>query len=169
MYRSSLKPWGKKRRKRRRHLSFFASIGLDTPKRKHVRRQPECTEVWCRRMLRNSRQPQPWPNPGPGLLVRIRASPATQTFAHDTTSNTYRAVSWRRTNCRKGTMIQDSRRTIMEISDDVFLSYSRDDKERLREIFSTLHENTWFRIWWDKDLRAGQSFPEKIDDALRAA
>ena len=37
--RSSLKPWGKKRRKRRRHLSFFASIGLDTPKRKHVRRQ----------------------------------------------------------------------------------------------------------------------------------
>src|SRR4029079_16606582 len=40
-YRSSLKPWGKNRRKRRRHLSFFASIGLDTPKRKHVRRPPE--------------------------------------------------------------------------------------------------------------------------------
>jgi hypothetical protein len=58
---------------------------------------------------------------------------------------------------------------MVETSDDVFLSYSRDDKDRLREIFSTLHENTWFRIWWDKNLRAGQSFPEKIDDALRAA
>ena len=54
-------------------------------------------------------------------------------------------------------------------SSDVFLSYSRDDQERLREIFSTLHENTWFTIWWDKNLRAGQSFPHEIDDALRAA
>ena len=54
-------------------------------------------------------------------------------------------------------------------SSNVFLSYSRDDQERLREIFSTLHENTWFTIWWDKKLRAGQSFPHEIDRALRAA
>jgi TIR domain-containing protein len=54
-------------------------------------------------------------------------------------------------------------------SSDVFLSYSREDQERLRKIFSTLHENTWFTIWWDKNLRAGQSFPHEIDRALRAA
>jgi hypothetical protein len=54
-------------------------------------------------------------------------------------------------------------------SADVFLSYSRGDRERLREIFSILHENTWFDIWWDKNLPVGQSFPHEIDRALRAA
>ena len=51
---------------------------------------------------------------------------------------------------------------------DVFLSYHRDDKERVARIHGAL-QALGFRVWWDGDLLAGQSFRTAIESALVTA
>lgn len=51
---------------------------------------------------------------------------------------------------------------------DVFLSYSRADRAAARRFADRLsHEG--FSVWWDAALRAGETFDEVIEDALRSA
>lgn len=51
---------------------------------------------------------------------------------------------------------------------NVFVSYSRQDIEVARSIRNALRAER-FQIWWDEDLYAGDSWREKIDEALMAA
>ena len=51
---------------------------------------------------------------------------------------------------------------------DVFLSYSRSDRETARRFAKSLTEEG-FNVWWDAALRAGETFDEVIENALRAA
>lgn len=51
---------------------------------------------------------------------------------------------------------------------DVFLSYSRADRDAAREFADRLADEG-FSVWWDAALRAGETFDEVIEQALRAA
>ncbi len=51
----------------------------------------------------------------------------------------------------------------------VFISYAREDRERIAILARCLEEEGW-DVWWDRDdIRAGQRFSSVIDEALDAA
>ncbi|MDA1073171.1 MAG: TIR domain-containing protein [Proteobacteria bacterium] len=50
----------------------------------------------------------------------------------------------------------------------IFLSYASEDLERVRPLVSVLEEQHW-QVWWDRDLVAGPSFHDKIEEALDSA
>lgn len=51
---------------------------------------------------------------------------------------------------------------------DVFLSYSHADRDTVRR-FAAAFEAEGLEVWWDNSLRSGESFDEKIEQALRQA
>lgn len=51
---------------------------------------------------------------------------------------------------------------------DVFLSYSRTDRDAARDFANGLADEG-FSVWWDAALRAGETFDEVIEKALREA
>ncbi len=51
---------------------------------------------------------------------------------------------------------------------DVFISYSRDDRERVRVIATAL-EAEGHDVWWDHEIPPGATFDEVIDRELKAA
>jgi hypothetical protein len=51
---------------------------------------------------------------------------------------------------------------------DVFISYSRDDREVAKR-FATALSHEGFRVWWDAALHSGETFDEVIEEQLRAA
>jgi tetratricopeptide (TPR) repeat protein len=50
----------------------------------------------------------------------------------------------------------------------VFLSYSREDKERVKPLVDAF-EDEGLSVWWDRDLSPGQSFEETIDREIQLA
>lgn len=51
---------------------------------------------------------------------------------------------------------------------DVFISYSREDKERI-ERFARAIEAAGYRVWWDRDLPPHKSYDEVIGERIDAA
>jgi len=51
---------------------------------------------------------------------------------------------------------------------DIFVSYSATDRRRIEPLVAVLQEQGW-SVWWDRDLVAGPSFDEKIEEALESA
>ena len=51
---------------------------------------------------------------------------------------------------------------------DVFLSYSHTDRDAVQR-FAAAFEAQGLEVWWDNILRSGESFDEKIEQALRQA
>ena len=51
---------------------------------------------------------------------------------------------------------------------DVFLSYSSDDRERIRPIARALEKNG-LTVWWDRDIQAGTAYDREIESAIAAA
>jgi hypothetical protein len=51
---------------------------------------------------------------------------------------------------------------------DVFISYANSDRERARELANALSARGW-SVWWDRNIKAGQSFDEVIERELDAA
>lgn len=51
---------------------------------------------------------------------------------------------------------------------DVFISYAREDQERVRRIAEELARRG-YDLWWDPELRSGQDFRDTIEEALRTA
>ncbi|MGB3626677.1 MAG: toll/interleukin-1 receptor domain-containing protein, partial [Henriciella sp.] len=49
---------------------------------------------------------------------------------------------------------------------DIFLSYSRADRPKAQQIAEHL-EKEGFSVWWDKILRAGQTYDEVTEGMLR--
>ncbi|NOX94238.1 MAG: SUMF1/EgtB/PvdO family nonheme iron enzyme [Alphaproteobacteria bacterium] len=49
---------------------------------------------------------------------------------------------------------------------DIFLSYSRNDRERVRHIAQAL-EAEGFDVWWDPEILPGESFSKVIDSKLK--
>ena len=50
----------------------------------------------------------------------------------------------------------------------IFLSYARDDATRAERIAIAL-QNAGHDVWWDREIRAGSSFSNEIDSALKEA
>ena len=56
-----------------------------------------------------------------------------------------------------------------QLSDtDIFISYSREDREVVRRFAQALTEERC-RVWWDGALHSGETFDEVIEEQLRAA
>ena len=51
---------------------------------------------------------------------------------------------------------------------DIFISYSRNDRERVNHIAKAL-EAEGYSVWWDRDIRAGEEFDHVIDKAIKQA
>jgi adenylate cyclase len=51
---------------------------------------------------------------------------------------------------------------------DVFVSYSRSDKERVAPLVAAIKAKGW-SVWWDPAIDAGQQFDDQIDAELQAA
>ena len=51
---------------------------------------------------------------------------------------------------------------------DIFISYSRVDRERVDYIAKAL-EAEGYSVWWDRDIRAGEEFDHVIDKAIKQA
>lgn len=51
---------------------------------------------------------------------------------------------------------------------DIFISYSRDDREIAKRFAAALSKEG-FRVWWDAALHSGETFDEIIEEQLRAA
>jgi hypothetical protein len=51
---------------------------------------------------------------------------------------------------------------------DIFISYANSDRERAREIANELSARGW-SVWWDRKIRAGQTFDEVIERELDTA
>jgi len=52
---------------------------------------------------------------------------------------------------------------------DVFISYAREDRRRIRRLVGVLVEERGWAIWFDEELRAGEQFPRVIQQALEQA
>ena len=51
---------------------------------------------------------------------------------------------------------------------DVFISYAREDRTRVRSLADGLSAHGW-SVWWDHQIRAGKTFDQVIADALASA
>ena len=51
---------------------------------------------------------------------------------------------------------------------DVFLSYSREDREYAKRLVGYVELRGW-SVWWDNNLRAGTEFEREIEAALESA
>lgn len=51
---------------------------------------------------------------------------------------------------------------------DIFLSYAREDLERVQPLIQALEQHGW-RVWWDRTLIPGDRFSQVIEEALDAA
>ena len=51
---------------------------------------------------------------------------------------------------------------------DIFISYSREDREVVRRFAQALTDER-YRVWWDGALHSGETFDEVIEEQLRAA
>jgi hypothetical protein len=51
---------------------------------------------------------------------------------------------------------------------DVFVSYSRDDRARARQLVQTLRSES-LRVWWDEDLLSGQYFRKRLSEEIDRA
>lgn len=51
---------------------------------------------------------------------------------------------------------------------DIFISYSRSDRDRVTHIAKGL-EQAGYTVWWDRHIKPGQDFGQVIEDAINAA
>ena len=51
---------------------------------------------------------------------------------------------------------------------NVFLSYSRADRQKAQQVAAALEEDG-LTVWWDKVLKAGQTYDEVTEGMLRNA
>ncbi len=51
---------------------------------------------------------------------------------------------------------------------DIFISYAREDGERVTKLASALRARGW-SVWWDDDIRGGNEYAKDIQSALEAA
>src|SRR4030095_8828098 len=51
---------------------------------------------------------------------------------------------------------------------DVFISYSREDLERVLPLVDVLRANGW-AVWWDQEISAGKRFEQLIDEQISQA
>ena len=51
---------------------------------------------------------------------------------------------------------------------DVFISYSSEDRDRVRPLVATLERGGW-DVWWDRQIDAGVAFDREIERAIDEA
>ena len=54
------------------------------------------------------------------------------------------------------------------MSTDIFISYAREDRSRVKPLAQLLQAEGW-SVWWDPEIPVGRSFDEVIEEALDAA
>jgi hypothetical protein len=54
------------------------------------------------------------------------------------------------------------------MSSDIFISYAREDRARVQPIAEALAQRG-FDVWWDKGLRSGEDYRDRIEEMLQTA
>lgn len=54
------------------------------------------------------------------------------------------------------------------MASDIFISYAREDRERVQPIAEALAERG-YGVWWDKGLRSGEDYRDRIEEMLQTA
>lgn len=54
------------------------------------------------------------------------------------------------------------------MSSDIFISYAREDRGRVQPIAEALAQRG-FSVWWDKGLRGGEDYRDRIEEMLKTA
>jgi hypothetical protein len=54
------------------------------------------------------------------------------------------------------------------MSSDIFISYAREDRNRVQPIAEAL-EQRGYGVWWDKGLRSGEDYRDRIEEMLQTA
>jgi WD40 repeat protein len=52
---------------------------------------------------------------------------------------------------------------------DVFISYAREDRAKARKLAQALLAACGWSVWWDTNLRSGEQFPRRIQEAVGAS
>lgn len=51
----------------------------------------------------------------------------------------------------------------------IFISYAREDGERVGQLIDAITKHLWLRVWSDRQIKIGTSFTTAIDTALTAS
>lgn len=54
------------------------------------------------------------------------------------------------------------------MSSDIFISYAREDRDRVQPIAEALAQRG-YGVWWDKGLRSGEDYRDRIEEMLQTA
>ena len=51
---------------------------------------------------------------------------------------------------------------------DIFVSYAREDRDRIEQLVRLLEERGW-SVWWDRTIASGGDFADTIEPAIEEA
>lgn len=71
-------------------------------------------------------------------------------------------------NLIKTILKNNSESNYNKLGTDIFIAYSREDRDRVRPLVNVLQDFGW-SVWWDFHIPVGQSFDEVINNALQEA
>ena len=82
--------------------------------------------------------------------------------------SSYELLAARAESSLKQRQLRPSLPLVADVSGHIFVSYAREDEEFAKAVADLL-KSDGFDVWWDRELRGGQTFPDEIENAIAAS